>query len=435
MPTLIELAILGIELKLRERGMMSSIQGPLFMAHYKGRTTMKTADRMSNMGSDIFTVLDEMRKEAVAQGKHVINLSIGSPDQPPSPHIIDALIAGAASPSNYGYTLSRGIPAFLESVAEWYKNRFKIELNPATEVLSLMGSQDGLAHICLSFINPGDIVLVPDPGYPIYKTGPALAGGVLFPMPLTERNNFLPDYSAIDPEVAKRAKIMILNYPSNPVTAVADHAFFAKTVDFARAYDIIVCHDVAYSELAFDGYAPVSFLEVEGAKEVGVEFHSLSKTYNMAGCRLGFVVGNAKVIESLACLKSNIDYGVFLPVQLAGIAALSGPQDYVLKTAQHYQFRRDKFINGVGKAGWHIDPPKATMFIWAPVPQELTSMEFVTKLMQDANVLVVPGDAFGPHGEGYVRIALVAKEDDLDEAILRIQKFFLDNQLQVPKLK
>jgi LL-diaminopimelate aminotransferase len=382
------------------------------------------------MGSAIFTVLDEMRKDALAQGKHIINLSIGSPDQPPAPHIIDALITGAANSSNYGYTLSRGIPAFLESVAEWYEKRFKVELDPMTEVLSLMGSQDGLAHICLSFINPGDIVLVPDPGYPIYKAGPAMAGGTLFPMPLTEENRFLPDYAAIDPEVAKRAKLMILNYPSNPVTAVADKTFFAQTVDFAKTYDIIVCHDIAYSELAFDGYAPESFLAVEGAKEVGVEFHSLSKTYNMAGCRLGFVVGNAKVIETLSCLKSNIDYGVFLPVQLAGIAALSGPQDYVKKTAQHYQFRRDKFISGVGKAGWYIKPPKATMFIWAPVPQGLTSMEFVTRLWQEAHVLVVPGDAFGPHGEGYVRIALVAKDEDLDEAILRIQNFFLDNKLK-----
>lgn len=385
---------------------------------------MQTAERMSNMGSAIFTVLDEMRKDALAQGNHVINLSIGSPDQPPSPHIIDALIAGVANPLNYGYTLSRGIPSFLESVAEWYQKRFKVELNPTTEVLSLMGSQDGLSHICLSFINPGDIVLVPDPGYPIYTAGPALAGGTLFPMPLTEKNRFLPDYSAIDPEVAKRAKIMILNYPSNPVTAVADKAFFAQTVDFAKTYDIIVCHDIAYSELAFDGYAPESFLGVEGAKEVGVEFHSLSKTYNMAGCRLGFVVGNAKVIQALACLKSNIDYGVFLPVQLAGIAALSGPQDYVVQTAQNYQFRRDKFICGVGKAGWHIKPPKATMFIWAPVPQGLTSMEFVTRLLQEAHVLVVPGDAFGPHGEGYVRIALVTKDEDMDEAILPDSKIF-----------
>lgn len=392
---------------------------------------MQTAERMSNMGSAIFTVLDEMRRGLLAQGRHIINLSIGSPDQPPAPHIIAALTAGVTNTSNYGYTLSRGIPAFLESVAEWYKKRFEVELDPTREVLSLMGSQDGLAHICLSFINPGDIVLVPDPGYPIYKAGPALAGATLYPMPLKEENNFLPDYSAIDPEIARRAKIMILNYPSNPVTAIADKGFFKATVAFAKVNDIIVCHDIAYSELSFDGYSPESFLATDGAKEVGVEFHSLSKTYNMAGCRLGFVVGNAEVIEALACLKSNIDYGVFLPVQLAGIAALTGPQDYVAETAQNYQLRRDKFVSGVGKTGWHITPPKATMFIWARIPQGFTSIEFVTKLLQEAGVLVVPGDAFGPHGEGYVRIALVANAADLDEAILRIQRFFISNQLYV----
>jgi LL-diaminopimelate aminotransferase len=292
-----------------------------------------------------------------------------------------------------------------------------------------MGSQDGLAHVCLSFVNPGDIVLVPDPGYPIYSAGPVLAGGVLYHMPMLAANNFLPDLSAIDAEIAKRAKIMVLNYPSNPVTAVATEAFFAEAVAFARKYDIIICHDIAYSELSFDGYRPGSFLSIPGAKEVGVEFHSLSKTYNMAGCRLGFVVGNAKVIEALACLKSNIDYGVFLPVQHAGIAALSGPQEYVRQTAMTYQRRRDIFISGVGKAGWNITPPKATMFIWAPVPKDYKSFDFVQKLLYEAGVLVVPGDAFGPSGEGYVRIALVVEETVLDAAVNRIAQFFATHRL------
>lgn len=390
---------------------------------------MEQAGRMSNMDSAIFTVLDNMRKEVLEQGINVINLSIGSPDQAPAPHIIQALIDSAKNPSNYGYPLSRGIPAFLESIAQWYFTRFGVQLNPTTEILSLMGSQDGLAHVCLSFINPGDVVLVPDPGYPIYSAGPVLAGGILHHMPLMADNNFLPNLSVIDPEIAKRAKIMILNYPSNPVTAVATEAFFAEAVAFAKKYDIIVCHDIAYSELSFDGYRPGSFLAVPGAMDVGVEFHSLSKTYNMAGCRLGFVVGNAKVIDTLASLKSNIDYGVFLPVQHAGIAALTGPQDYVRQTASAYQQRRDHFISGVGKAGWNITPPKATMFIWAPVPVEYRSFDFVKDLLYEAGVLVVPGNAFGPHGEGYVRIALVANEADLATAISRIAHFFKANQL------
>jgi LL-diaminopimelate aminotransferase len=395
----------------------------------KGVIQVQTADRMGRLGSAIFTVLDDMRKEVIRQGQPVINLSIGSPDQPPAAHIIQALTKGVSDPLHYGYPLSRGIPAFLEGVAKWYQNRFHVLLDPAREVLSLMGSQDGLAHVCLCFVNPGDIVLVPDPGYPIYSAGPALAGGILHPMPLRAENEFLPDFSAIDPEIAKQAKIMVLNYPSNPVTAIATAAFFKEAILFAKKYNVIICHDIAYSELSFDGYRPISFLSVEGAKEVGVEFHSLSKTYNMAGCRLGFVVGNAEVIAALARLKSNIDYGVFLPVQLAGIAALTGPQDHVRITAQIYQNRRDLFISGVGEAGWYIQPPKATMFVWAPIPKGLTSMEFTTKLLYEAGVIVVPGDAFGIYGEGYVRIALVANDEDLATAIKRIQRFFTTNKL------
>lgn len=385
---------------------------------------MEQAERMQNLGSAMFTILDEMRRDLSAQGKSVINLSIGSPDQPPAEHIMHALLKSAENPANYGYTLSRGIPAFLESVAQWYARRFGVELDPGTEVLPLLGSQDGLAHICLCFVNPGDLVLVPDPGYPIYSAGPALAGGILHHLPLLAANNFLPDYGAIDPETARRAKVMILNYPSNPVTAVATEAFFRETVAFAQKYDIVVCHDIAYSELSFDGYRPLSFLSVPGAKEVGVEFHSLSKTYNMAGCRLGFVVGNAKIIEIFASLKSNIDYGGFLPVQHAGIAALNGSQNYVRQTAMVYQRRRDRFISTVEKAGWRITPPKATMFIWAPVPQAYRSFEFVQKLLSETGVLVVPGDAFGPSGEGYVRIALVAEDTLLDTAASRIAGFF-----------
>lgn len=382
---------------------------------------MNTSHRLARLDAGIFSELDRLKNEYIAGGGDIINLSIGSPDQSPAPHIMQALKDAVSDHTKYGYALTEGLPDFKKAVADWYFRRFGVLLDPQKEVLSLMGSQDGLGHIFLAFLNPGDLALIPDPGYPIYSAGVILADGEIYPLPLVKENNFLPDLDQIPEEAALKAKIMVLNYPNNPLSAVCDRGFFEKVVHFAKKYQIIICHDIAYSELAFDGYRPGSFLEVEGAKEVGVEFHSLSKTYNMAGCRIAFIVGNPTVIQALRHIKSNIDYGIFPAVQQAGIAALTGPQDYVKKTALTYQKRRDILIDGLTSCGWMIDKPKATMFVWAPIPGHFShSKEFAVRLLEKTGVVVTPGNAFGKMGEGYVRIALVADEERMREAVERI---------------
>jgi len=386
---------------------------------------LELARRIQDLSSAIFTEMNEYKTQVERLGKTVINLGIGSPDRPPAPHIREALQQALAKPGIFGYPTSEGSPELRSAVANWYRWRFGVELDPDKEVLILMGSQDGLAHLATAFINPGDITLIPDPGYPIYSTGITLAEGIVYPMPLKEDKGFLPDLSAIPPEVARRAKLMVLNYPNNPVAAVADADFFRDVADFARAYDILVCHDAAYSELAFDGFKPMSFLEVPGAKEIGVEFHSLSKSFNMAGCRLGFIVGNANVLAGLAMVKSNIDYGVFLAVQEAGIAALTGPQECTRENAMIYQMRRDVLVDGLERLGWKIPKPKGSMFLWAPLPWGYkSSKEFAVELLRRTGILVIPGLAFGMQGDGYVRIALTQEEELLREAISRIQEAF-----------
>jgi LL-diaminopimelate aminotransferase len=382
------------------------------------------AKRLSGLGSAIFSEMDELRKEVENKGIQIINLGIGSPDRAPAPHVIEALTKGVNAEFNYGYTLTQGIDELKTAIVNWYYKRFQVKLDPDTEVLSLMGSQDGLAHIYTAFINPGDLALIPDPGYPIYTAGLLLAGGEKYPLALTADNNYLPDLDKLPLEVVRRAKLMFLNYPNNPLAATADLDFFYKVVEFAKEHQIIVCHDNAYSELAYDGYRPPSLLQVPGAKEVGVEFHSVSKTYNLAGCRLGFVVGNAQVIRSLSVVKSNIDYGVFKPVQLAAVAALNGPQDTVVDNAAAYQARRDALVDGLASAGWQIPKPKASMFLWAPLPKgHHSSMEFAAQLLKATGVLVIPGVAFGEQGEGYVRIALVQDTSLLLEAVSRVHRF------------
>lgn len=380
------------------------------------------AVRMKGLTSAIFTQVDMLRCQAVAAGKDVISLSIGSPDLAPAPHILTAMKEAIDDQRNYGYTLSKGVPEFLRSVANWY-TKFNVQLDPETEVHSLMGSQDGLAHIALCLVNPGDVVLVPDPGYPIFSAGPLVAGAELRFMPLTPGNGFLPDLDAIDEDTLRRAKIMILNYPNNPLAATAPRAFFEKAVEIAKRYQIIICHDFAYSELVFDGYRPDSFLSIPGAKEVAIEFHSLSKTYNMAGCRVAFVVGNAEVISLLGRLKSNFDYGIFYPIQKAAIAALTGPQECVRETAMMYQRRRDVLVEGFRAIGWNVPNPKASMYIWAPVPTRQSSFDFVVSLIEETGVSFTPGIGFGRNGEGYVRIALVQPEHRLAEAVDRIQNW------------
>lgn len=381
------------------------------------------AQRLQGLGASVFSKMDDLKNELQEQGKDLINLSIGSPDRAPSAELRNVLGQATLDGNQYGYTLTRGTKEFRESCAKWYKNRFDVNLDPEHEVLPLMGSQDGLAHIFLALIDPGDSAFIPDPGYPIYTAGLVIAGGQKIPLSLLAENNFLPDLDSIDPEVARKAKMIVLNYPNNPTAAVAPLEFFDKVVKFANTYDLIVCHDVAYSELAYDGYRPVSFLQAEGAKNVGVEFHSLSKTFNFAGARLGFVVGNAEVIEALCELKSNIDYGVFGPVLKAGSYALSVSQPQVEETRLTYQKRRDILIEGFAEAGWKIPVPKGSMFLWAPVPTQQDSLSFAIDLAREAGVIVVPGVGFGDHGEGFVRIALVQEEEILREAVNRVQEF------------
>lgn len=383
---------------------------------------MRTAQRIAGLTSDIFTEMSRLRKQVEARGVKVINLGIGSPDQPPPAHVQEALSRAVANPRIYGYPTSEGTPEFRAAVAAWYKRRFNVDLEPATEVLTLMGSQDGLAHLAQAFVDPGDIALVPDPGYPIYGASIVLAGGVLHPLPLLEKNGFLPDFSQVKPEVARKARMLILNYPNNPVSAVADRDFFAGAVAFAREYDLLLTNDLAYSELTFDGYRPPSLLEAPGAKEVAVEFNSLSKTFNLAGCRIGYVVGNPVAIEALARVKSNIDYGVFVAVQQAGVAALTGPQEFTRENAAVYERRRDVLLDGLAAAGWKIPRPKATMFVWAPVPPGFDSRSFAIALLEKVGVSVIPGIGFGARGEGYVRIALVRDEDTLREVVRRVEK-------------
>lgn len=387
---------------------------------------MRFAARLNILQTSIYSQLAELKRELESSGKDLIDLSIGSPDLSPSYHVRDVISKLSLEDTAYDYTLTRGISEFREACAFWYKKRFDVDLDPETEVLPLMGSQDGLAHIFWAFIDKGDAALIPDPGYPIYSDGLALAEGEKICLPLKEENRYLPDFTAVDPSSASRAKLMILNYPNNPTAAVAGHEFFREVVDFAYKHDIVVCHDAAYTELAFDGYRPVSFLQAEGAKEIGVEFHSLSKTFNMAGVRLGFAVGNPRVLKALETIKSNIDYGTFRPILKAGIAALRGPQDIISNNQETYKKRRDIWVDGCNDAGWQMAKPKGSMFVWAPVPTDQDSLTFVKDLAVEAGVILVPGIAFGQYGEGYVRVGLVKDETLIQDAVRRIRSFLAE---------
>lgn len=385
------------------------------------------AKRMKTIASAIFSQVDELRKAEIAKGNDVITLSIGSPDLPPAQHVIDAIKEAAGDNGKYGYTFTKGIDEFTCAIADWYKNKYDVILNPQTEVHSLIGSQEGLSHISLCLVNPGDVVLIPDPGYPIYSAGPLMAGAELYYMPLLASNQYLPDLAEIPEDILKRAKLMILNYPNNPLAATAPKEFFASVVAYAKKYSFVVCHDFAYSELAFDTYVPDSFLSVYGAKDVAVEFHSTSKTYNMAGCRVGFMVGNQEVIELLSRLKSNFDYGIFYPLQKGAVAAITGDQKSVQNTVEIYQRRRDIIVHGFNDMGWKLDMPKASMYVWIPTPNGQPSYDFTVELLQNTGVAVIPGIAFGKYGEGYIRIALVQSEDRLKEAIKRIKSWIKES--------
>ncbi len=383
---------------------------------------MQFAERMDRFGEGIFSKLLEIKRQKEEKGERVIDLSVGTPNIPPAKHITDALCQAAANPDNYIYSISDR-KELLEAVAAWYYRRYGVSLDPAGEICSLLGSQEGLAHIALSVVNEGDVVLVPDPCYPVFADGPVLAGASLFYMPQKKENGYIINFDDIPEEAAKKAKFMIVSYPNNPTTVMAPDSFYKKLISFARKYDIIVLHDNAYSELVFDGRECGSFLGFPGAKEVGVEFNSLSKTYGLAGARIGFCVGNKDVVGMLKTLKSNMDYGMFLPIQQAAIAAITGDQACVEKTRKAYERRRDALCGSMSQIGWSMEKPEATMFVWAKIPEGFEdSTSFAMELVERSGVLVTPGNAFGPSGEGYVRLALVQDEEELIQAARLVEK-------------
>lgn len=383
---------------------------------------MQFAERMDRFGEGIFSKLLEMKRQKEEKGELVIDLGVGAPNIPPAKHITDALCKAAADPKNYIYAISDQ-KELLEAVAAWYNRRYGVSLDPACEICSLLGSQEGLAHIALSVVNDEDVVLVPDPCYPVFADGPVLAGANLFYMPQKKENGYIIDFDDIPKEAAEKAKFMVVSYPNNPTTVMAPDSFYEKLIAFARKYEIMVLHDNAYSELVFDGRECGSFLRFPGAKEVGVEFNSLSKTYGLAGARIGFCVGNKEVVGMLKTLKSNMDYGMFLPIQKAAIAAITGDQTCVEATRNAYQMRRDLLCDNMTRIGWRMEKPEATMFVWAKIPEGFKdSTSFAMELMEKSGVLVTPGSAFGPSGEGYVRLALVQDEEVLIQAARLVEK-------------
>jgi len=378
------------------------------------------ADRINSLPPYLFAAIDKAKAETIKKGVDVINLGIGDPDMPTPPHIVEAMKKSLDNSDRHRYPSYEGMPSFRNAAAQWYKRVMNVTLNPEDEVLTLIGSKEGIAHIPLAFLNPGDVSLVPDPGYPVYNIGSILASAKPFKMPLLAENEFLPDLDAIPKDIAKKAKLMFLNYPNNPTSAIASLKFFEEVVDYAHENDIIVVHDDAYSEMTFDGYKAPSFLNVKGAKDIGIEMHSLSKTYNMTGWRLGFAVGNRDILAGLGKVKSNVDSGAFESVQEAGIAALTGPQDCVRAMNKIYTKRRDALLTGLSELGLDVKPPKATFYVWAHVDGKAS--DFSTMLLEKAGIVATPGNGFGEYGEGYVRFALTQSVERINEAVERMRK-------------
>lgn len=382
---------------------------------------LNVAQRMEEFQPGIFNVLDERRQQRLAQGLPVYNLSIGTPDFLPEPHVVQALAQAASEPANYRYSLTE-LPELVEAVQRWYLRRYGVELE-TDELMSIYGSQEGLTHIGWALCDPGDVVLVPDPGYPIFEMGPALCGAEIVHYPLKEENGYLPDLDGMDPELADRAKMMVVSYPANPVCVTAPDEFYHKLIAFAKAHNIIILHDNAYSDIIFDGRVGKSFLAYEGAKEVGVEYNSLSKTYNLTGARISFVLGNRQLIQTFRRLRSQIDYGIFLPVQHAAIAALNGPQDSVTRNRAEYQARRDALCGGLRSIGWDVPDSQGSMFVWAPLPKGYhNSVDFCFELLERSGLLCTPGAAFGQLGEGHVRFALVQPVPVMQEIVSAVAK-------------
>jgi LL-diaminopimelate aminotransferase len=378
-------------------------------------------EKLKKMPPYLFVEIDKKKKAAIERGVDIISLGVGDPDQPTPAHIIKAGQEALAKPENHQYPFGAGKKSFRQAVANWYKKRFNVVLDWETEVCSLLGSKEGIGHFHLAFINPGDVVLVPEPGYPVYNTGTIFTDGKVHFMPLLEKNGFLPDLSAIPEDVAKKAKVIFINYPNNPTAAVAGIEFYKKVIDFAKKYNIIVAHDAAYSEIYYDK-KPMSFLEVPGAMDVGVEFHSLSKTYNMTGWRIAMVCGNKTIIKGMSAVKDNYDSGVFGAVQDAGIAALEGPQDCVESMRKLYRERRDVLVDGLIKLGWNVNRPEASFYVWAHTPKGYSSQDTVAKLLDEAGIVCTPGNGLGASGEGFVRFALTVDVPRITEALGRIAK-------------
>jgi LL-diaminopimelate aminotransferase len=391
----------------------------------KSKARVELADRLIVLPPYLFAELDRKKATLRAKGVDIIDLGVGDPDLPTPQRIVERMREAILNPLNHRYPSYEGLREFREVVSRWYERRFRVQVDPDGEAIALIGSKEGIAHIPLAFINPGSYALVPSPGYPVYHVGTGFAGGKSFFMPLKEEQGFLPDLDQIPPDVAEQAALIFINYPNNPTAAVADKAFFAAVVEFAQRYGLIVCHDAAYSEICFEDYNPPSFLEVAGAKEVGVEFHSLSKTYNMTGWRLGFAVGNREVIAGLGKAKTNIDSGVFQAIQWAGIEALAGDQSDVEQMRTIYQKRRDIMVAGLRAMGLEVTPPKATFYLWFKVPSGHNSTSFASIVLDEAGVVLTPGNGFGEAGEGYVRLALTVSEARLEEAVARLQRISL----------
>jgi LL-diaminopimelate aminotransferase len=384
---------------------------------------MRLAKRVEKLPPYLFAEISKKIAAKRAAGVDIISFGIGDPDIPTPPHIMKAMYEAAADPVNHRYPESEGLPELRKAVADWYGRRFGVRLDPDREVQPLIGSKEGIAHVALCLVDPGDIALVPDPGYPVYSTGTMFAGGDVHYMPLREEDGFLPDFSAIPEEVARRAKVLWLNYPNNPTGAVADLAFFEEAVRFAKKYGIAVCHDGPYSEVAYDGYKPVSFLQAEGAMDVGIEFHSLSKSYNMTGWRIGMAAGNPTLIDALMRVKSNIDSGIPQAIQRMAIAALEGPQQSIDEHNAVYQRRRDKVVDALRSIGMRVEPPKASLYVWARVPQGFTSVEFAARMIDDIGVVMTQGTGYGQYGEGFVRLSLTIPDEQLDEGVRRIKEW------------
>lgn len=384
------------------------------------------ARRIRSLPPYLFAELDERKKKAEKRGGDIIDLGIGDPDLPTPSHIVEAACHAAKDPLNHRYPSYEGMLSFREAVAAWYNHRKHVTLDAEDEVLTLIGSKEGIAHSAFAFLDPGDIALVPEPAYPVYNNAVVLANSIPHSVPLTEENEFKPDWERIDKEVARKAKIIFLNYPNNPTAATVEKSFFEEVVDFALENDVIILHDNPYSELTFDGYDAPSFLAVDGAKEVGIEFNSLSKTYNMTGWRIGFAVGNSEILKGLRIVKTNVDSGTFQTVQVAGIAALAGPQDCVTSNVEIYRERRDILVEGLRSAGIEVKKPKATFYLWAKVPQvrdfaSSPSIQFSLFLLERAGLVVTPGIGFGEQGEGFIRLALCVSVERIKEACERIK--------------